>query len=198
MSPEDEREFVSFCFSIGEVCLVRDQWYENHHCPLFCTPEDFFAQPVRDSRHQSPTWLIWRRDLRSGLAFRSVSGQPFSEIRRDVNSVLEFSRCVVEMNVWKMGRLAYVAGYRDENGTLHKIDRHWSCWYNTLIDWVAARGVPASFDGVTPERGLVFLPGALKAFREGAKFGWLRGQPGAFQPVGAPGRVLELQENNGG
>lgn len=186
MSPEDEREFVPFSFSTGDVCLVRDQWYETHHCPLYGTPEEFFAQPVRDGRHQSPTWLIWRRDLRSDLAFGPVPGQPFFEIRRDVNPVLEFRRCVVERNVWKMGRLAYVAGYRDEDETSHKIDRRWSRWYDALIDWVSDRGVPASFDGVTPERGLVFLPGALEAFREGAKFGWLNRQPGAFKPIVTP------------
>ena len=186
MSPEDEREFVLFCFSVGEVCLVRDQWYEDHHCPLCCTPEEFFAEPVQDARHRLPVWLVWRRDLQSNLVFRPVSGQPFSEIRRDVNPVMEFRRCIVERAVWRMGRLAYVAGYRAEDGTPRKIDRRWASWYDALIDWVAARGTPGSFDGVIPERDLVILPGALEAFRKGAKLGWLGKQPGAFKPVGAP------------
>lgn len=184
MSAEDEREFVSFCFSSGEVCLVRDQWYDDVQCPLYCTPEELFAQPARDTRHQLAVWLIWRRDLRSELAFRPVTGQPFFEIRRDVNPVLEFSRCVVEREVWQLGRLAYVAGYSDEDGTPQRIERSWSRWYDSLIAWVAARGAPASFDGVTPERDLVILPGALEAFRQGARLGRLGGKPGAFRPVG--------------
>jgi len=183
MTRQDEEAFVEIALSGGNIAIVRDDWYVSRRCEAFNDASAFFSQPVVTDRHKTPSWLLWNRSLRPDeLEFREVSGQPFFEIRQDINYVVEFTRCVVNGGLMKIGRLACLEGYEDHEGVF-RTKPGFMKWYRSLAKWVSQYGAPASFDGKQPQHHLYILPGALDYHQKGGHLGSIAGKPGAFQPL---------------
>jgi len=183
MNRQDEEVFAGFVLSEGNVWIVRHHWYEAREYEAYNDTEGFFGQPVIDERHMHPGWLIWNKDLcGDDLVFRKVTGQPFYEIRMDMNYVIEFTRCVIKDQVMRDGRLACFAAYENEGGTLRKKEKL-AKWYNRLARWIKKHSVHASWDGEKPVWSLYLMPGAVEFYQQGGKLGQIAGKPGAFHPL---------------
>jgi len=186
MTRQDEEGFVETALSGGNIWLIRHDWYASQNCETFNDAIAFFSQPAVTGRHKTPTWLFWNRSLcPDELEFAAVSGQPFFEIRQDVNYVVEFTRSVVDGGVMKIGRLACLEGYEDHEGVF-RVKPGFMKWYRSLAKWISQQGTLASFDGKQPQHKLYILPGALRHHEKGGHLGSIAGKPGAFQPLRKP------------
>ena len=190
MTREDEKAFVDFLFSNGNVWLVRDHWYESEEYEAYNDPEEFFEQPpVVSKQHLTPQWVIWNKDLCGDeLVFRSFTlrkppHQRFYTLRGDINYTIEFTRCTLEDGVMRKGRIAYLGEYEDADGVRRLKDNTLTKWYDKLARWVKKNGVRTSWDGERLVYSLIIMPGALEFYTQGGKLGQIADRPGAFQPL---------------
>ena len=123
---QDEREFIDFVKSTGEVIILP------YTSPKADMPALAELPPASD---EFMLWLF-NRNVSSRLLTRFVQQQDYNVVDRDLSSVVEFSRTVLSEGVLVPGRLWAIFNYVTPDMQWAYKEPEFKKWYERLARWI--------------------------------------------------------------